>query len=207
MLVEVADLQKYMDIKFSNRQVDAAGFVLGGLQSELETVLRRPVELAEYTETYVVDPDHLGLPTTSFFYDTSLDTTGSPRTLLQNPYPLRLRNSPVISIDSVTISNPEGEATEVLVEGLDFFVRRWGIDIRAAAVNEVVEITYTAGLDGPQIPYFKLLILRAATREMQNMHDDVVGVKDLNTRNVAPLQTGFTPEEIESLRRWRRFRI
>ena len=27
---------------------------------------------------------------------------------------------------------------------------------------------------------FKLMILRAATREMQNMHDDVVGVKDLN---------------------------
>jgi hypothetical protein len=39
------------------------------------------------------------------------------------------------------------------------------------------------------------------------MHDDVVGIKDLETRNVAPLTTGFTQEELQSVRRWRRIRI
>ena len=52
-----------------------------------------------------------------------------------------------------------------------------------------------------------VLILRAASREMQNMHDDVVGIKDLNPRNVAPLETGFTERELLALRRWRRRRI
>ena len=51
------------------------------------------------------------------------------------------------------------------------------------------------------------MILRAATREMQNMHDDVVGVKDLNTRNVAPLETGFTDRELMALKRYRRVRV
>jgi len=73
--------------------------------------------------------------------------------------------------------------------------------------NDVVTITYTAGLDGDNIPAFKLMILRAATREMQNMHDDVVGVKDLNTRNVAPLETGFTDRELMALKRYRRVRV
>jgi hypothetical protein len=62
-------------------------------------------------------------------------------------------------------------------------------------------------LDGENLSLFKLFILRAATREMQNMHDDVVGVKDLNPRNVAPLETGFTEKELLALRRYRRRRI
>jgi hypothetical protein len=51
------------------------------------------------------------------------------------------------------------------------------------------------------------MILRAATREMQNMHDDVIGIKDLESRNVAPLDTGFTDRELAALRRYRRIRV
>ena len=51
MLVSVSDLTNYMDIRFSLRQQDAAEMVLEGLQSELESFLRRPVEVQEYTET------------------------------------------------------------------------------------------------------------------------------------------------------------
>ena len=54
---------------------------------------------------------------------------------------------------------------------------------------------------------FKSLILRAATREMQNMHDDVVGVKDLNTRNVAPLETGFTDRELKAVKSYKRHKV
>ena len=75
MLVSVADLTKYMDIRFSNRQEEAAEFVLEGLQSELEGYLRRPIEPTEFTETYIMDSNYVGVPTSSFFYNESLDTT------------------------------------------------------------------------------------------------------------------------------------
>ena len=50
MLVTVNDLVTYMDISFSLRQQDAAEYVLEGLQSELESYLRRPIEVEEFTE-------------------------------------------------------------------------------------------------------------------------------------------------------------
>jgi hypothetical protein len=42
---------------------------------------------------------------------------------------------------------------------------------------------------------------------MQNMHDDVVGVKDLNPRNVAPLETGFLEKELIAVKKYKRRRI
>ena len=50
------------------------------------------------------------------------------------------------------------------------------------------------------------MILRAATREMQNMHDDVVGIKDLESRNVAPMETGFLEKELLAVKKYRRVR-
>lgn len=94
--------------------------------------------------------------------------------------------------------------------GNDYTVHRYGLEIYRGFPNDVIEVTYRGGLDGADsnaLAVFKLMILRAATREMQNMHDDVVGVKDLNPRGVAPLQTGFTESELMALRRWRRRRI
>lgn len=91
--------------------------------------------------------------------------------------------------------------------GNDYVVRRFGIDIFNLIADDIVTVNYEAGLDGEEIAIFKLLILRAATREMQNMHDDVVGVKDLNTRNVAPLETGFTERELNSVKSHKRIRI
>jgi hypothetical protein len=96
---------------------------------------------------------------------------------------------------------------ETLEDGRDYVVRRYGIDVYRTFANDDIQVIYTAGLAGDGIKHFKLMILRAAAREMQNMHDDVVGIKDLETRNVAPLTTGFTPEELASVRRWRRVRI
>jgi hypothetical protein len=39
------------------------------------------------------------------------------------------------------------------------------------------------------------------------MHDDVVGIKDLNSRNVAPLETGFLEKELNAMKTYRRRRI
>jgi hypothetical protein len=275
-----------MDISFSLRQQDAADMVLSGLQSELEGFLRRPIEVDEFVETHVIPPHFQGVPATSFFYDHSLDTTGTTINYIQPSVMISLRNTPVVSVSKVMIKNlsesgvllgeamrrqvsvsnatfsgssvtysstsahkftvgqfvaingmapsalnvPGRQITAVtnttftvggfstnpgafvtggtaVATGNDYTVHRYGLEMYRGFPNDLVEVTYSGGLDGENISMFKLFILRAATREMQNMHDDVVGVKDLNPRNVAPLETGFTEKELLALRRYRRRRI
>ena len=91
--------------------------------------------------------------------------------------------------------------------GSEYTVRRYGLDIYTGFANDIIRVTYRGGLDGDNIKMFKLMILRAATREMQNMHDDVVGVKDLNPRGVAVTQTGFLDSELAQLKKYSRRRI
>lgn len=208
MLVTEKELERYMDIKFSNRQSYAAEYVLEGLQSEMESYLRRPIEVQTFTEQYSIEITHPGVPSHSYLNNYSLDTTQQIIEWIQPPYTLYLKNSPVANVSSITLTRPlQGATPEVLVEGTDFIVRKFGVDLFRAFANDTIDITYTAGLDGPEIKMFRLMILRAASREMQNMHDDVVGIKDLETRNVGPLTTGFTPEELVAMKKWRRVRI
>jgi hypothetical protein len=208
MLASVTELERYMDIKFSNRQQHAAEYVLEGLQSELESYLRRPIEIGTFTENYRVESTNVGIPTSSFFYDTTIGTDEKPQTFLQPPYTVYVRNSPIVTVTSVKVTAPTpGSTQETLENGRDYVVRRYGIDVYRTFANDDIEVVYTAGLNGSEIKHFRLLILRAASREMQNMHDDVVGIKDLETRNVGPLITGFTPEELQSVRRYRRVRV
>jgi hypothetical protein len=207
MLVSVSQLATYMDIRFSNRQETAAEYVLEGLQSELEGYLRRPIEVNEFTETYIMDSNFVGVPTSSFFYNESLDTTQTTITYLQPPNTIYLRNSPVSTVTSVTIRQ-QTEATGIVqTEGLDYVVRRYGIDVFRAFADDEVTIVYEAGLNGENIKVFQLMILRAAAREMQNMHDDVVGIKDLSPREVALQETGFLEKELAAVKRWRRTRV
>jgi len=91
--------------------------------------------------------------------------------------------------------------------GSEYTVRRYGLDIYTGFANDIIKVTYRGGLDGDNIKMFKLMILRAATREMQNMHDDVVGVKDLNPRGVAIVETGFLETELMQLKKYSRRRI
>lgn len=207
MLVTVSELQKYMDIRFSNRQEEAAEYVLEGLQSELEAYLRRPVEVDTFEDIYVMDNNHVGVPMSSFLYDNDDSTTNELTNVAQPPVTVYFDNSPVVSVASVKIVHPYSPIEYDQVEGRDFVVRKYGIDLYTAFANDKVLVTYDAGLAGENIKMMKLMILRAATREMQNMHDDVVGVKDLETRNVAPLETGFLEKELLAVKRWRRHRI
>jgi len=91
--------------------------------------------------------------------------------------------------------------------GNEYTVRRYGLDVYTGFANDIIRVTYKGGLDGGNIKMFKLMILRAATREMQNMHDDVVGIKDLNSRNVAVAETGFLESELMQLKKYSRRRI
>ena len=276
-----------MDIRFSIRQEEAALFILEGLQSELEGYLRRPVEQTDFVETYVLESNFVGVPMSSFFSNegsTSDDSIGTV-TYAQPPQTIYIRNSPVVSVQKVTVSSLTetarvlGEAVRrtatitsvtvagttvtytaanhgftvgqnikvsglstsalnllsnvissvatntftvtqsgltagtfaqtgtVVAVGNDYTVRTFGIDLYRGFANDIVTISYKAGLAGGGIKVFRLMILRAATREMQNMHDDVVGIKDLETRNVASLETGFLEKELIALKRWRRSRV
>jgi len=98
VLVSTSDLITYMDISLSLRQQDAAEIVLSGLQSELEAFLRRPVEVDEFVEEHVIPSYFQGVPATSFFYDSSLDTTGNVLNYIQPSVMISLRNTPVVSV-------------------------------------------------------------------------------------------------------------
>jgi hypothetical protein len=112
-----------------------------------------------------------------------------------------------VSITSVSIRQPASITGQVQVAERDYIMRRYGVDVYKSYANDEVTIVYEAGLEGSAIKVFKLMILRAASREMQNMHDDVVGIKDLEARNVAPMETGFLEKELAAVKRWRRVRI
>lgn len=210
-LITVADIKTYMDISLTNTQEDAAQFIIDGLQAELEAYLRRPVEQTAFTETYRVPDVGRGVVNQQYYYN----YTTHPETSLTSPgiiytpmYTLYLDNSPVVSVASVSITPASASATATAqVAERDYITRKYGLDLFNAYANDRVTVTYTAGLDGANIKLFKTLMLRAATREMQNMHDDVVGLKDLTTRNVAPMETGFSDRELFSIKRYRRVRV
>lgn len=214
MIVTKTDLTNYMDIKLTLRQQDAADLILAGLQSELEGYLRRPIEVSTFTEEYRLPSNQHGVPMGTFlsidntYYNDSFSTTNPVDNMIyaEPPHMIYLRNSPVASVATVTVQPVHGTLRTLTVND-DYVVHRYGIEYFYGYENDLVTVTYTAGLDGDTIPMFKLLILRAASREMQNLHDDVVGVKDLETRNVGPLTTGFLDTELQSVRRYRRVRV
>lgn len=291
MLVTVDHLVSYMDIKFSDRQEAAAEFVLEGLQSELESYLRRPIEVGTFTETHVIPSNDIGIPMGSFFTSSNPSddsfVSSNPvvvSTFSRPPCTVYLNNSPVTSVKSVSIKNSMnlerfyGEAmkrsdtiTDAVVaggtvtftvgsheftkgqsvtvtgvtptafnivnktitavsdttfsvansgvtgtyvsggiavaNGSDYVVRQYGIDFYPSTPDDTVTVVYNAGLDGANIKMFKLQILRAASREMTNMHDDVVGIKDLDARDTGSKETGFLESELNAMKRWRRIRI
>ena len=203
-LVTVLELRDYyVDIELDTNQAKGAQLILDGLQSELEAYLGRPAERRTFVETYQVGA---GTPSWPVGTEYMIETSSS---LFQTPITIYLKQTPIHSVESVTVlgQGSDEEDRETLTEGDDFTVLPYGVEVTAASPYDAITITYEAGLDGTQIPALKTLMLRAATREMQNMYDDTMGVKDLNTRNVGPLETGFTELELKSVRRWRRIRI
>ncbi len=206
-LVQVSDIATYMDKEFTNVQTDAAQMVLDGLEGELEAYLGRPVTVQTFTdETHVVPAHHEPVNYGSFFQragEGNAAETGVA-TVLSN-YILYPQNTPIVSVSSLNIrpqsSNP---SITTLTEGDDFFVRSFGIEVPRATGGDIITFTYDAGLPAKHASTLKLLILRAASRELTNMTDDAVGLKDLNTTDSVPGVPGFTDNELRSVRKLRR---
>lgn len=208
-LVTVGDLKAYMDVTFSENEERAALMVLEGLHAEMEAYLRRPIEARTFNESYTVPSTYVPFGTSAPFYDYGDGdaVAGEYPDLMLETFVLSLANSPVSEVTELLAIQPGG-SSGALTEGEDFTVRKFGVEIRnGIGADFKLDVTYKGGLDGTDIAYFKLAILRAAARETQNMHDDVVGIKDLETRNVAPLETGFLESELNILKRWKRKKI
>ncbi len=209
-LATTSDLKKYMDITFSNTQDDAAQMILDGLEADLEHYIGRPITAASFSETHVAEANYTGSSQYSFFYDYNIDRTNTAvADVTKPPYVLYTRRSPVVSVETLTVQGQSESSATTQTVGTHYVVRRYGVDMFNVQDNDIIVVNYTAGLDAAadNTVALKLIILRAASREVQNLHDDVVGMKDLTTRNVAPMVTGFTPEEMNSVKRWRRVRI
>lgn len=205
MLVSVAELADYMDRTLTNRQEDNAALVLAGVQAEVEAEINRPVEVQEFEEDYVVGDTYTPIWSSSYFYDRTLDRSDGLSRYVMPPYMLPLRNGPVVSVSSVVLTpmgNPAGAFT--LVDGTHYIVRRWGLDVWACGRNDTLTVTYDAGM--VENNAIKLIILRAAAREMQNMTDDVVGLKDFQNRQATIAEIGLTEAERRTLRSFKRKR-
>ncbi len=211
-LVTVGDLKAYMDVSFSDVEERAAQIVIDGLHAELEAYLRRPVEVRTFRESHVVPetyvPYGLGAPFFDFGSDENASITGDYPDVSLETYIMYVEHSPIVSVDTVDVVQPGDTLANRLEEGNDYVVRKFGIEFYGTvSASSTINVVYKAGIDGADVSYFKVVILRAAARETQNMHDDVVGIKALETRNVAPLETGFSDSELRLLKRWRRQRI
>lgn len=205
MLVTPSDLSIYMDHRFDNRMTDAAEMVLAGIQGEIEAHLGRPIEVQEFDEEYVVPEDYLLISSSAYFYDRIMDADSSSLArIAQPPYQIHLLNSPVSSVFLVQLKARLDTTWRTLQAGRDYTATRWGVDVWSAFQYDTIRVVYSAGLDGDQIPYLKLTILRAAAREMQTRVDDVVGLKELQTNEAIPTTVGLTEAELKALKRYKR---
>lgn len=206
MLVTVSELANYMDRSLDNRQQDSAEVILAGLHAEVEAEVNRPIEPTEFVENFTVQEDFINMQMESYFYDRSLDYSHSLHTMTRKPYMLRFANTPVNSVTSVVLT-PFSDALSptTLEEGTHYIPYGWGIDLYMVARNDKVTVTYDAGLQSNN--FIKLIILRAAAREMQNMTDDVVGLKDFQNRQATIAEIGLTQAERQSLRQFKRKNI
>lgn len=107
-----------------------------------------------------------------------------------------LSATPVRSVVSVVDPSPGALAFN--------WVFRGGFLWYGTAADVPVTVTYVGGLDGPNEPAIRLTVLRVAAREMQNRHDDALGVKDLDTADVDPLPLGLQDEDRLRISRRRR---
>ena len=182
-IVSADELKDYMSsIGLDVDQEAAVEQIIAGLQAELERYCQRPLEQRERTE--VIVPDDLGR--------------------------LWPKATPVVSVAS-----PAG-----LYGGGDNSIGGWTPAVLFGGYSYApVTVTYVGGVVDPALVVdpddfgvdpvadVKIAILRAAAREATVRHDDTLSVKDLDAREVQPVdrrELGFTDVELAKFDRLRR---
>ena len=201
MLVTVEELSDYMDklVPTDESKYNGMTMILEGLESELESYLRRPITVGTFVEhfdTTVVAPYLTG---------------GFMNVPVVGPEAISFgfSNTPVTEVLSVYTTGVGGASVvpQGLQRNIDYSITGYGINMFAGLPYGTISVVYRAGLDGPEIKVFRSLILRAASREAQNLYDKNRGLKDMERREVAVQVTGFFPSELESVKRYKRQRI
>lgn len=163
--------------------------IIDGLQGDLEAFLGRPVTVREFTEEPVIP---------------SIGFQGR----------IKLRRTPVVSVDSVT-------ADGVAVGTGYYSVKPWGLSsvtfvgtVGTLTSPPVLSVTYTAGLDGenPDDPFGMVVkgkLLRAAAREYAKVvQEGNVGVESVSVEGesirYAQGIDGWSEDELKSMIRWKR---
>jgi hypothetical protein len=83
-------------------------------------------------------------------------------------------------------------------------VESGGLYVGAFYSTSGLQLTYDAGLPEDAMKMVRLTILRVASREVQNKHDDTLSAKALDTKDTAPLPEGLQDEDRKRIDRWRR---
>jgi hypothetical protein len=167
MIVSVEMLKDYMSgIQLKAFQEQAAEYVLAGVQSQLERYINRWLEPREVTEAVHVHQDGYLLTTKSPIVSLPTDSN----------YSLYGGRIWYYGVGSVFAGPPISPI---------FTASTWG-----GFDSQVFEVTYTAGYDARpesdtvgEFADVRLDILRVASREMTNRHDDTMSVKSLSMAN------------------------
>lgn len=191
------DVQTYVNRTFDAAEQTFVTDVIGYLQGEMETYLKRPV-------------------TVRWFYDEPI--------MQQDQVEVFLRNTPLWQITEVVV-NPESNSPATL-DPATYDVMPWGIiladptyqllfrpgddNLYRDVTGVKVGITYQAGLDGPNTPTIKSLLVRAASREYLAMASDVQNVSMLRAGTMTQWtfadgnRGGFSSDELKRIKRFRR---
>lgn len=207
MLVSVRELERYMQREFDEIEKQSVEYILQGVQGEIEAFIHRPIEVGSYVERHVIPWDKTSTPMGSFFYDLALGETTDYQSLQVPPVTVYLKNTPVVSVALVTLRARDGATAASLTVEEEYLVQEYGVDVYGAGANDEVWVHYTGGIDGPNLPYFRGLILKAATRIAQNMYDEAFSPKDLSARDAVPVDTSLMESELRTLQYYKKKRI
>lgn len=183
------DVKTYLNLSaMASGPSAACGVIIEGLQGDLEAFLQRPVTVRSFTETPVLTPRYRGR--------------------------LKLRRTPVVSVESVTVDGQPLDPTW-------YQLAPWGLDnilslgpFGTLVEPPVVEVTYTAGLagDDPTDPFGMVVkgkLLRATARVFAKVIEDgavgaeSVSVEGESVRYVSGAD-GWLQDELDSMLRWKR---
>ena len=180
-IITPTDLEVYLGKTFTDAQEDAAQSIIASLEAELEYYLNRPLGARTYS-----DEEHKLVP---------------------NQRQIFPRHAPVISVTSFYVGLA-GEEVQQNVSDFDIFP--WGIDnIRIAGTSNQALVTYTAGMTSDDTVALERVLYSASTREMGKYLIDAQGLAKLKvegTEYTFPQagEGGFTPSELNSIKRFKR---
>jgi hypothetical protein len=194
-LASVEDLVAYMsNIQLEAEQYQAAELVLDGVEAEVEAFIGRPLVSGPQAETAYMSDNGTGF--------------------------VRLAGTPVISVESVSILGQTLNTSSYQIgPGGIFLIMPYintpalfitsygpsGITAPADPTGVPIIVNYTGGLPAAAARQLRLEILRIAANEMQNRHDDVLGVSGEGRTSPPPLlPVGLDDNARERLSRFKR---